>query len=356
MTPSEITIYRLHNQQLEHSRFKKPGELVKWLGGVQGQDYAGGKWSIGLRLPESTDAGIEESIADKILVRTWAMRGTLHFVAASDIHWLLELLAPRIIASNARRYRELELDDETLARSNTVLKNTLQGGNELNRSELLAILEQNGISTQGQRAAYMLQRASLDSLICQGIAQRNNPTYMSIPESLPQAKTMERDEALAELAERYFKSRGPATLKDFVWWSGLLVADARAGLEAVKSKLVPEKVENQTYWRSQSVFTVPDSSPGAHLLPSFDEYLIGYRDRSASLHALQAKNINLGNRFSPTIALDGRIVGTWKRVFRKGAVVITTELFTTLTNEENQTLSAALSRYGEFLDMPVLLK
>ncbi len=356
MNLSEIAIYRLQNQQLEQSRFKKPGEVVEWLGAVQAQDYAGGKWSIGLRLPESTDTSIEQAIADKTIIRTWAMRGTLHFVAASDIHWLIDLLAPRVIASNARRYRELELDEQTLAHSNNVLKNAVQDGKELNRRELLAILEKNSISTEGQRAAYMLQRASLDGLICQGVARRNIPIYRSFPEPLPKTNAMGRGEALAELAKRYFKSHGPATLQDFVWWSGLLVVDAQAGLETVQSQLIPETVANQTYWRSQSVLNVPDSPPRAHLLPSFDEYLLGYRDRSASFNALQAKNINLGNRFSPTIALDGRIVGTWKRVFKKGAVVITTKLFTTPKTAENQALSTAALRYGEFLDMSVLLK
>jgi hypothetical protein len=186
-----IAVHRLHSQQLEHTRLEKPIEVVTWLGAVQAQDYAGAKWSIGIRLPDSTDAGIEQAIADNTFFRTWAMRGTLHFVAASDIRWLLALVAPRIIARNARRYSELELDERTLARSNAVLADALQGGRQLNRSDLLGVLEQNSISTQGQRAAYMLQRASLDGLICQGVMRRNDPTYMSLDESLPETRAME---------------------------------------------------------------------------------------------------------------------------------------------------------------------
>ena len=171
---SNIAVHRLHSQQLEHTCLEKPGEVVRYLGAVQAQDYAGAKWSIGLRLPDGTDAGVEQEIADNVIVRTWAMRGTLHFVAAPDVRWLLALVAPRIIARNTRRYSELELDERTLARSNAVQADTLRGGERLDRRSLLAILEENGISTRGQRAAYMLQRASLDDLICQSAVRRSN--------------------------------------------------------------------------------------------------------------------------------------------------------------------------------------
>jgi len=307
-------------------------------------------------LPGSTDADIEQAIDDKTFVRTWAMRGTLHFVTASDIHWLLALLAPRIIAGNARRYRELELDERTLARSNAVLARALQGGKQLNRTELLAILERNGISTQGQRAAYMLQRASLDGLICQGGVRRNIPIFMSLAESLPKAKTMERDEAVAELAKRYFTSRSPATLQDFVWWSGLSAADARAGLEAIQSQLIQETIDGQIYWLSHSLLTGRASSSAVYLLPGFDEYLLSYKDRSASLDVLHMKKLPPANGMLPsTIVIAGRVVGTWKRTFNKGAVVIASNPFTPLTTAQGRAFAAAARRYGEFLGMPVVL-
>jgi len=243
MNPTEIVRERLHNQQLTHTKFKKPVEIISCLGAVQGQDYYGAKWAVGLRLPGSTDAEIEQSIAEKTIFRTWLMRGTLHLVAAEDIRWMLELLAPRIIKSNTRRYRDLELDEKTLNHSNQVLSNALENGQERNRRELLAILQENGISTEGQRAAYMLQRASLDGIICQCAVDHNTPNYM-LMDSVPKDKSMEREDALAELARRYFKSRGPATIGDFIWWSGLLAADARAGLKAVKSEFFQKKVQS----------------------------------------------------------------------------------------------------------------
>jgi hypothetical protein len=347
-----IALQRLHSHQLEHPRLGTPAEVVAWLGAVQAQDYAGAKWSIGLRLPESTDAGIEGEIANNTIVRTWAMRGTLHFVAASDLRWLLALVAPRIIARNARRYSELGLDERALSRSNAVLAGALRGGRQLDRGELLDALEHSGISTRGQRAAYMLQRASLDGLICQGVMRRNNPTYVLIDESLPGTGALERDEAAAELARRYFTSRGPATLQDFVWWSGLPAADARAGLEEVEARLVRETIEGRTYWVSDPA--PEDGSSTVYLLPGFDEYLLGYRDRGASLDPAHARALNAGGgMLNPTIVVGGRVVGTWRRTFKRDTVVITVSAFEPLSEARKHALNAAAERYGRFVGMPV---
>ncbi len=281
--------------------------------------------------------------------------GTLHFVTASDICWMLELLTPRIIARNTRRYRELELDEKTLKKSNGVLKNALQDGKHLNRRELVAVLNENGISAEGQRTPYMLQRASLDGLICQkGMHSNNNPIYMSMDE-LPKTKTLTRHEALAELARRYFTSHGPATLQDFVWWSGLLSKDAKIGLEAVKSSLVSETIEDKTYWYSPSKQDIEYRSPTAHLLPSFDEYLVGYKDRSASLEYVHSKKKSIENIMHPTIAVDGQIVGIWKRIFKKDEVMVELEPVVELSTAEKHTLDVAISRFGNFLEMHVAL-
>ncbi|MGB9980125.1 winged helix DNA-binding domain-containing protein [Methanobacterium sp.] len=353
MSNLDIATMRFESQHLNHSSFKKPEEVVEWFGGVQAQDYPGAKWAVGQRLNGSTDADIEHALTEKKIVRTWAMRGTLHFVAASDIRWLLELLAPRIIARNARRYRELELDEETLKISNDVIKSALQDGNQLTRRELLAILEENGISTEGQRAPYMLQRASLDGLICQGgMHSNNNPIFISMDE-LPETKTLTRREALAELTRRYFTSHGPATLQDFVWWSGLLSKDAKAGLDAVESSLESETIEGKTYWYFPLAQDIKHSSPTACLLPSFDEYVVGYRDRSASLEYVQSKNKSIENMMYPTLAVDGQIIGTWKRTFKKGEVIIELKPVIKLQNVENQILDAAARYFAKFLKMPV---
>lgn len=347
MNQSEIAMARLHNQQLTHTKFKEPAELISQMGAIQGQDYPGAKWAVGLRLPGTHDAQVEKAFTDKTIFRTWLMRGTLHFVAAKDIRWMLELLAPRIITSNARRYWELELDEKTLKHSNNVLKEALEGGRKLNRKELLIILQKWRISIEGQRAAYLLQRASLDGLICQCGMENNNPIYMSM-DSVPKNR-FKREEALAELARSYFKSRGPATLGDFMWWSGLMAVDARAGSEAVESEFIQERVGDDIYWHSGLKPGMPDM-PVAHLLPTYDEFLFAYRDRSASVN-LKKTITGLKNRYRPTIAINGQIIGTWKRTFKKNTLVMEYNPFKTLNNAENQALSEAELVYREFMSM-----
>ena len=349
---SNIAMTRLHNQQLISTKFKKPLELISWLGAIQGQDYAGAKWALGLRLPGITDTYVENEFAAKTLLRTWLMRGTLQIVSADDIHWMLNLLAPRIIKKNTRRYRELELDDDTLKQSNQVLKESLEGGTELNRKELLDILRKKGIGTEGQRAAYILQRASLDGLICQCGVDNNVPLYMSL-DMIPESD-MDDDEALAELTRRYFKSRGPATLHDFIWWSGLLTADARTGLEAVKSELNQETIKGRTYWyfeEQSSQTNTGDSGanlPVVHLLPTYDEYLFAYRDRSASLDLKMRKYLQ--GHYRSTISLDGQIVGTWRRTFKKSRVLMEYHPFITLNRDEKHALDEAELLYRKFMN------
>ncbi len=357
MIKLDIVQQRLHHQQISQHTFTTPSDVVAWMGAMQAQDYTGAKHAIGLRLLNATDADIEQALVSKTIIRTWPLRGTLHFVAAADLRWMLALMGSRLIAGNARRYKELELDEATLLRSNDVLLNALMDGKQLTRKALLAILEQNGISTKGQRAPYLLQRASLDALICQSIMQRNDPTYIAIDDSLPGTKSLTRDEALAELAKRYFTSHGPATLQDFVWWTGLPTGDARAGLESVKDELVQESIDGQIYWLNPSTPTLHKESASLYLLPGFDEYMLGYRDRSAILDAEDATKVVPGGNgvFKPTIVSNGRIVGTWKRTIKKDVVTVTPEPFTSLTDDETQAFAAAAYRYGEYMEMPVIL-
>jgi hypothetical protein len=351
----DILAIRLYNQQISQTTFKKPDGLLSHLIAVQGQDYLGAKWSVGLRLPPgSTDTNIEQALLGRTIIRTWAMRGTLHLIAASDIRWILALLSPRIIAGNARRYKELELDEKTLARSNKLLTKALQNNKQLTRTALLDILQQNGISTKGQRAPYMLQRASYDQLICQGVMRGRDPIYFSM-DSLPKSKMMEWDEALSELTKRYFMSRGPATLQDFVWWSGLSTTDAKKGLETVKSQLVHENIDGQIYWHALS--SMPsEKSQNTYLLPGFDEYLLSYKDRSLIMDIEYMKTLTPTNgMLSPTIVMNGKVIGTWKRTFKKGSVIIELNPFITLTATENKAIAATAKRYGEYLGMDVTI-
>ncbi len=345
-----IALRRLYNQRLVQAGFRSPAEVLARMGPVQGQDYLGAKWSLGLRLADGTDATVERALAEKSIVRSWALRGTLHLVAAADLLWLLGLVAPRLIAGNARRYRELELDEATLRRGNDLLAEALRESGRLDRRQLLSMLERNGISTAGQRGAYLLQRASLDGLICQVTAPRNLPIFVST-DGLPPDR-MGREQALAELARRYFPSRGPATIRDFTWWSGLAAAEARDALEAVKPQLAQETVDGQAYWSDASARSARKPSGRAWLLPGFDEYLLAYTDRSASLDSPKYhRPIPLGGMLPQTIVFDGHAVGTWKRTLKKTSVVISPQPFQPLGAAERRALTEAAGRYARFLGL-----
>lgn len=357
MTPSHLAALRLHNQQIIQTNFTQPHEVVAWLGAAQGQDYSGALWSLGLRLSGSSQTQIEQALLDRTIVRTWALRGTLHLVAADDLRWLRDLLAPRVLAGAAARLRQLELDEQTLTKSNRLIASAVSDGRPHSRTEIFALLEANGLSTGGQRGYYMLISASWEGLICQGVAVRNVPTFLALDSTLAAGKSLTRDEALAELAVRFFTSRGPATLKDFVWWSGLPIRDARTGLEEVKAQLAQETIAGQTQWFPPTL-SAPDHAEGTlYLLPGFDEYLLGYSDRSAVLDPQFASRIVPGGNgvFYPTVVSNGRIVGTWKRAFKKDGVLISAQSFTSLAPAEWEALACAARGYGQYLGQPVTL-
>jgi hypothetical protein len=356
VTTAEITRYRLLNQRISRAQESEPGGVVSRLGALQAQDYAGAKWSLGLRLPDgTTETDIEQAIADRRIVRTWPMRGTLHFVAAADVRWMLELLTPRVIAGSAARQQQLGLDAAVFGRSKELFAAALAGGKQLTRDEMYRTLEQGGISTASQRGYHILWRAAQDGLICFGPHAGKQPTFVLLHEWVPGAKRRERDEALSELARRYFTGHGPATVQDLCWWSGLTAADARAGLDAVKELLTHETVDGKTYWMAAHQPAPPplDGSPEVYLLPGFDEYLLGYRDRSAALDPQHAPIIVPGNNgvFLPTVVVDGRVAGTWKRTLTKRVARTMAQPFCPLTAAEEEAVTRATARYARFLSL-----
>jgi hypothetical protein len=351
----DIAHRRLHNQHITRRTLETPQTLVEWLGAVQAQDFAAAKWALGLRMPGVTDDDIEQAFTDGTILRMHVMRPTWHFVSPADIRWLLALTAPRVHAASAYYHRKLELDDAVFRCTNAVLTNALQGGKQLTRDELASALKLAGIATEGeQRVTYIMMRAELDGIICSGARRGKHFTYALLAERAPHARSLARDEALAELTMRYFTSHGPATIHDFVWWSGLTVADARAGLAMVTSSLLHETIGDQTYWFSPPSPPAQDLSQAASLLPNFDEYTVGYTDRSAIFDALHTNKLDpRGGLLTNTMVLDGQVVGTWKRTFQKNAVVIEANPFIPLSTIETRAFADSAKRYGEFLLMPV---
>jgi hypothetical protein len=357
MTNIGIPHLRLHNQHISRPTVQHPSDVVAWFGAIQAQDYPGALWAVGLRMQNATEDMVEQAVADRTIIRTWPMRGTLHFVAAADVRWMLELLKPRVITRNQRRLeKDFELDEAALARCRKLLERALEGGKQLSRPAVYQALEAGKISTVNGRGVQIVCHLSFDQILCLGTRQGKQHTFALLDEWAPAAKPMERDAALAELARRYFTSHGPASLQDFIWWSGLAVAEARTGLELAKPHLVQEVIGGQTYWLAPRASVTKEASPTAYLLPPYDEYTVAYKDRSAVLDPLYARQASTGNGiFNPIIVVDGQVVGTWKRTLKKDALAITPSPFAKLTKAETRAIGAAASRYGKFFDAPVVL-
>ena len=356
MENSEITQRRLKNQGLSKQVFSDPVDVVTQLGAVQSQDYAGAKWALGQRLGGITDSQIDAAINAGKILRTHVLRPTWHFVSPADIHWILMLTAPRVHAANAYYYRKTGVDAATVRRSNKVIAKALRGGTHLMRTELATILEKSGVQTGGdQRLTYLVMRAELDGVICSGARKGKQFTYALLEERAPQGKTWNRDEALAEMTKRYFRTRGPATIYDFSWWSGLTVTEAKTGIEMVKSDFDSEMLNGQVYWFDNTNPPAKKILPAAHLLPNFDEYFIGFKDRSAIGGVAKQVGIQSDDPalLAHIVIYNGQIVGGWKRTLKKNEAQVEISPITELTKDEKQAVISAAERYGNFLELPV---
>jgi hypothetical protein len=345
---------RLSNQRIVGGKFERPEEVVRWLGAVQAQDYAQSLWAVGLRLGSATLGDVEEAIAEARIVRTWPMRGTIHFVPAEDVGWMLKLSASRMLAADGRRLGQLGLDRETMGRCAELFRDALEGGRRLSRPSMMDLLEGAGIGTGVQRGYHILWHLSQAGLICPGPMQDKQQTFVLLDEWVPHARELSREEALAELAGRYFVSHGPATVHDFARWAGLTVTETRKALEAAPPNLASEKIDGKDYWSGRASGRAAHDDRGVHLLPGFDEYLLGYGDRSAVLASEHAQKIVPGNNgiFLPTIVVAGRVVGTWKRKLKRDSVGIQLRPFAALGASEEEIVAAA-ECYCDFVGLPL---
>ena len=348
MNSLKILLQRLRNQRLLVPDCKSPAEVVSRLGAMQAQDFSGAKWAVGQRMLNGTDERMEQAFAAGEILRIHVLRPTWHFVTPADIRWLVQLTAHRVIAATSYYHRKWELDNAVFKRSNRTLEKALRGGKQLTRQELRNALDRGGVVTSDERVIHLLARAEVDGLICSGGRRGKQFTYALLEERVPAEKALTPGEPLAELAQRYFFTRGPATLQDYVWWSGLTVADARKGLESVRRQLNRELVDGKEYWFPDS--NSFRSTPTAHLLPTYDEFLIAYKDRSAVIPTNVRTKENVV--FNSTVVLDGRFAGTWKPINDGKTVTIQLRL-SARAKRESSPLKRALKRYGDFVGVPI---
>jgi hypothetical protein len=350
ITSHEIARQRLWNQQIAQPSFTQPGQVVAWLGAIQAQDYLGALWAVGLRMPSATEQVIEQAIAEKQIVRTWPMRGTIHFVAPADARWMLDLLTPRVIQRSQPRLKQLGLDAAIVQMSAKIIAKALEGGKQLTRNELYQVLESAQIATSGQRGLHILGQLAHQQLICFGARSGKQPTFTLFDEWLPDAPTLPSDQALPLLAMRYFAGHGPASIHDLIWWSGLTRSAAKAAIAGCDAQLAHERIGDQEYYWVPGA-TQPTTEPTVALLPPFDEWLVGYRDRSATLDPAHMQLVVPGSNgiFNPIMVADGRVVGTWKRVLAAATVTSTYSPFGPLRDLHMEQFHGAAQRYAQFV-------
>jgi hypothetical protein len=327
---------------------------VAWLGAVQAQEFDAAKWGLGLRLPETTtDGAIEKAFDAGRILRTHVMRPTWHFVTASDIRWMLELTAPRVQRTISNYCRKFGFDTAECTRAAAIFERALDG-RALTRRELSTHLERNGIRTKGIPLAMLTIFAELEAVICSGPRRGKDQTYAQLAARAPDAKRLPRDEALAELTSRFFRSHGPATIRDFVWWSGLTTADTKRGLEMNRAKSYA--VDGCAYWTVGGSTRSSTSAVNTHLLPIYDEYLVSYRDRYAVPHGPTVVKSGASSvTFQHALVVGGQVAGTWRLTRTAGHIALDVVPLRKLTRVERGQVKEAAERYSRFVGAPVRL-
>ncbi|HSX58055.1 MAG TPA: winged helix DNA-binding domain-containing protein [Candidatus Saccharimonadales bacterium] len=351
-----ITQSRLINQHLLGDKFVKPEEVVDNFGAVQAQDFPAAKYSLGIRIKNSTDQSVEHAFNEGKFLRTHVLRPTWHFVTPADLVWMQDLTRDKVKAQMAGYNRRLELTDEVFARATEVIVKELSRKNYKTRQELRTkLLDELKIETDVQRLAHLIMWPELDSIICSGPKIGKQLTYALVSERAPKSKKLSREESLAKLTWKYFSSHGPAQVIDFSWWSGLNQKEIVEGLDLNQDKLVSETIEGKTYWFSEK--TKVETADQAHLLSIYDEYTIAYRDRSAlGSERYIEKMIAQGNFLTSVIILNGLIVGYWKRNLKKDKVEVSLTFYRKINKKEKTLVELAAKDYADFLKLPLTLE
>jgi Winged helix DNA-binding domain len=325
-----------------------PAEAVGRLTAMQAQEHPYARWSVAQRTSGSLAApAIDSAFDEGRILRTHVLRPTWHYVSPADLRWLMRLSGPRVNAGNARRYADLGLDGPALARAGDVIAQEVADGPRTRR-ELAAALGARGISAEGQRIAHMLMHAELEMVICSGPMRGKQHTYAPFDQRVPDGPGRRGDEALAELAWRYFSTRGPATLTDFIWWSGIRAADARRGLEMVRPRLSCHEADRRQYWFADH--GTPRSARRADLVQCYDELIISY---SQTRDVLQTDSVAFPvprhiDGFWHVLLLDGRLLGHWRQRAGRDGIEIETRTGRPLGGAEQDALADATGRYRRF--------
>ena len=316
----KIPNIRLLNQQLASPLFSRPKELVSWMGAMQAQSYSMVKWAVGMRLKSATVQTVEKALRDGEILRTHVMRPTWHLVAAEDIRWMLKLSARRVMSANDSfaKGRGLDISEELYTKSHNLLEKILCGKKSLTRQEIAEHFNRSGILADNHHITRFLARAEQVGIVCSGEEIEGKYTYALLEERVPPVPELTKEESLARLARSYFRSHAPAVLQDFVWWSGLPVSEARQAVYLIASELSVEEWKGQKWYVHEDCRIRGKTSGSLHLLPSYDEYLLGYKDRTDVLPKEHySKAFTNNGLFYPVVLHEGQVIGNWTKAVRK---------------------------------------
>lgn len=357
MTHQEISHHRLVSQKLYKTTSNSPQEIVHHLGAMQAQDYAMAKWAIGSRC-DASEKEIEEAINSAQIIRTHILRPTWHFVAAEDIHWMLDVSGPqvkRIVTSYVKKYG---LDTKKLEQLNASIEKILAGNNHLTRDEIMQELNIKKTSKEGSLGGLIMMNAELDGLVCNGKMKGKQITYALLEERVAKPKTnLSKEEGLAKLAQRYFESHGPATVLDFSWWSGFSPTTCKLAISSIESELNSVEIDNQEYWFGANFSDADNFCESVHFLAAFDEILISYKTREASiLLEHQSKAFTNNGIFKPIILENGKVIGTWKRTLKKDHAKIETQFFHEIDKVKKAELFDEIRSFENYLETKVIIE
>jgi hypothetical protein len=356
MRHEEIANYRLASQKLLKENQHTPQEIVQYLGAIQAQDYAMAKWAIGSRC-NATEKEIEEAINSGKIIRTHILRPTWHFVSADDIYWMLDVSRPQVKRLFTSLARQHGYDEKKLDQVNSRIEKLLTGNNHLTRDEIMQELNIHKASGDLSPVIIMMN-AELEGVVCNGKMKGKQITYALLEERVVKPKTaFTKEEALAKLAKRYFESHGPATLHDFSWWSGFPPTTAKLAINSLESELNSVVIDNQKYWFGAHFTEVDNFCESVHFLPAFDEILISYKTREASiLLEHQPKAFTNNGIFKPTILENGKVIGIWKRTIKKDHAKIETQFFSALDETKRNTLFEAIKPFENYLETKISIE
>jgi hypothetical protein len=288
-------------------------------------------WAVGQRVENATEASVEAALNDRSIVRSWPMRGTIHYTAPEDLRWMLDLLGERALAKAAKYQKDAGLTRKDFVKSRSILEKEMQG-RSLQRGDLYELLERKGIATSNSRGLHIIGQLAHEKVICFGPRQGKQTTFVLLDEWIPKthSKTLSKDESLAELASRYFTSHGPATARDFAWWIGITITEALRAIDMVKLKNAGDYFFKEDIPKTKSSLNV-------RILPAYDEFLVAYKERE-----------DMQSIFQPNIIINGQLAGSWKRTLGK-RVEIKTKLLAKPAKNIEAALAKQMKRYTDFI-------